>query len=311
MSNPATDSETNPEAPSLDDGLTSTSATDLAGKPFTTYSSTSEIRTPLKLFAEIYYDFLAGRELAWRLFLRNLRGLYRQTLLGLFWAFLPPIANTAIWIFLKSQNVFQMGDTGVNSTVYILTGMILWQAFIDAFQSPTKLLNSNKNMIAKLRFPRESLLLVAFGETVFNLAIRMVLLIPAFLWFSVPLHLSILLAPFSILGLILLGLAMGILLLPIGSLYQDVGRFITLVLPFWMIITPIIYVPSPDFPDSLLNWVNPAAPLLIVSRDLLLNGGTQFGMLALIFGAAALILMLFSLVFYRVSLPVLIERMMA
>ena len=208
MSNLAADSETNPEAPSLDDGLTSTSATDLAGKPFTTYSSTSEIRTPLKLFAEIYYD--------WRLFLRNLRGLYRQTLLGLFWAFLPPIANTAIWIFLKSQNVFQMGDTGVNSTVYILTGMILWQAFIDAFQSPTKLLNSNKNMIAKLRFPRESLLLVAFGETVFNLAIRMVLLIPAFLWFSVPLHLSILLAPFSILGLILLGLAMGILLLPIG-----------------------------------------------------------------------------------------------
>ena len=284
---------------------------DLADEPLITYSSVSEIRTPIKLFGEIYHDFLAGRELAWRLFIRNLRGLYRQTFFGLFWAFLPPIANTAVWIFLKSQNVFTIGDTGVNSTVYILTGMILWQAFIDAFLSPAKLLNSNKNMVSKLRFPRESLLLVALGETVFNLAIRIVLLIPAFLLFSVPLHLSILLAPLPIMGLILLGLAMGILLLPIGSLYQDVGRFITLILPFWMIITPIIYVPSPNFPESLLNWVNPAAPLLIVSRDLLLYGGTEFGLLAIVFGLAAIVLMLVSLVVYRVSLPVLIERMMA
>jgi lipopolysaccharide transport system permease protein len=78
-----------------------------------------------------------------------------------------------------------------------------------------------------------------------------------------------------------------------------------------MIITPIIYVPSLNFPDSLLNWVNPAAPLLIVSRDLLLYGGTEFGLLAIVFGLAAIVLMLVSLVVYRVSLPVLIERMMA
>ncbi len=277
----------------------------------TTYSAVSEIRTPIKLAKEIIHDFVAGRELAWRLFIRNLRGLYRQTLLGLFWAFLPPIANTAVWIFLQSQNVFQIGDTGVSSTVYILTGMILWQGFIDAFQSPGKLLNSNKNMVAKLRFPRESLLIVAFLETCFNLSIRLVLLIPAFLMFSVPLHLSILLAPVTIIGMILLGLALGILLIPIGTLYQDVGRFVTMVLPFWMIVTPIIYVPSTEFPASLLNWVNPAAPLLIVSRELLLYGGTDFGMLAIVFGASAVVLLLISLVVYRVSLPVLIERMMA
>ena len=314
MTENSTSSQEQPDADVLSEDSSvalSMESIDLANEPCVTYSSMSEIRTPVKLFREIYHDFMAGRELAWRLFVRNLKGLYRQTMLGLFWAFLPPIANTAVWIFLKSQNVFQIGDTGVNSTVYILTGMILWQAFIDAFQSPGKLVNANKNMIAKLRFPRESLLLVAVGETLFNLAIRMVLLIPAFLWFGIALHASILLAPVAIFGLILLGLGMGILLMPIGSLYQDVGRFITMVLPFWMIITPIIYVPSTQYPDSLLNWVNPVAPLLIVSRDLLLNGSTEFAMLTIPYGIAAVVLLLFSLVFYRVSLPVLIERMMA
>ena len=92
--------------------------------PITVYSSQSELRNLFGLLKSIFRGFIDGRELAWRIFVRNLNGLYRQTLLGLFWAFLPPLANTAIWIFLKSQNVFEMGDTGVDSTVYILTGMI-------------------------------------------------------------------------------------------------------------------------------------------------------------------------------------------
>ncbi|MEM7785983.1 MAG: hypothetical protein AAF623_21730, partial [Planctomycetota bacterium] len=144
---------------------------------FTYYSARSEILSPLKLFSDIFSDFYQGRELAWRLFLRNIRGLYRQTLLGLFWAFLPPIANTAIWVFLREANILDTGKMEVNSTAYILTGMILWQAFIDAFQMPLGMLNKNRNMISKLNFPRESLLLVGIGEVCFDLAIRSLLLI--------------------------------------------------------------------------------------------------------------------------------------
>ena len=279
--------------------------------PRITYTSESEIRNPLKLFREIIAGFVNGRELASRIFVRNLNGLYRQTALGLFWAFLPPLANTAIWIFLKSQNVFEMGDTGVDSTVYILTGMILWQAFIDAFQAPANALNSNKNMVSKLNFPRESLLLVGFSEVLFNMAVRLVLLIPAFILFRVPISWGILLAPFSIVVMVIFAMSLGLLLLPIGSLYKDVGRFISMIVPFWMIITPIIYVPPETFPGTLLNWVNPASPLLLVSRDLLLMGETSHATLGILFGLLSIPLLLIGLIIYRISLPILIERMAA
>ncbi|MCP4096727.1 MAG: ABC transporter permease [Planctomycetaceae bacterium] len=277
----------------------------------TTYSAQSSIRNPFQLIQDIFADFWLGRELAWRLFLRNIRGLYRQTLLGLFWAFLPPIANTAIWIFLRQANVFSMGDTQVDGTVYILTGMILWQAFIDAFQMPLAMFNKNRNLISKLNFPRESLLLVGVGEVLFDLLIRLLLLIPAFLIFQVPVHATVFYAPIAILGLVLIGASLGLLLMPIGSLYQDVGRFISMVLPFWMIITPIIYVPLTTFPGSLLNWVNPASPLLLLARDWLLIGTTDHLAIGLIFAAAAIPISLIALVVYRVSIPVLIERMTA
>lgn len=277
----------------------------------TQYSSESEICRPLNLLVSIFRGFLDGRELAWRIFVRNLNGMYRQTLLGLFWAFLPPLANTAIWIFLKSQNVFEMEDTGIDSTVYILTGMILWQAFVDAFQVPTDVLNKNRNMISKLNFPRESLLIVGFGEVLFNLAIRIVLLIPAFLIFGVSMKVGALLAPLAIILMCLFGATIGLFLMPLGSLYKDVGRFISLFLPFWMIITPIIYVPPTEFPGTLLNWVNPASPLLLISRDLILMGDTSHWMIGLIFGIATIPLLVVGLIVYRVSLPILIERMPA
>ncbi len=277
----------------------------------TTYSAKSEVRSPAKLVRNIFEDFVAGRELSWRLFLRNLRGLYRQTLLGLFWIFLPPIANTAFWIFLQKAKILDTGEMGVDKTVYILTGMILWQAFIEAFQMPLNMLSKNGNMISKLNFPRESLLLVGVGEILFNLMIRLLLLIPAFWMFSVSFHPTILLAPVAILAIVLLGAALGLMIMPFGSLYQDVGRFIGVALPFWMIITPIVYRPFEDFPGSLLNWLNPASPLILLSRDWLLIGGSNHQMTGLVFGAISLPLLLLGLIVYRISIPVLIERMNA
>lgn len=283
--------------------------TSISDMPLTRYSSESEIRNLGRLISEMFADFYRGRELAWRLFLRNLRGLYRQTLLGLFWAFVPPIANTAIWIFLRNAGVLDIGNTVVDGAIYILTGMILWQGFVDGFKMPLELINKNRNMISKLNFPRESLLLVGLGEVFFEMAIRMLLLIPAFMYFSVPFYLTIWLALFTIVAMILLGVGFGLLLMPLDSLYQDVGRFVTIILPFWMIITPIIYVPRTEYPGSLLNWVNPASPLLLVARDWLLLGQTQHLEVGLIFFAASLPLFLLGLVVYRISLPILVERM--
>jgi len=184
----------------------------------TVYNSKSEIKNPLLMFRNIAADFWSGRELGWRLFLRNIRGLYRQTFLGLFWAFLPPIANTAIWVFLRRQGVFKLGgNMDVDGTVYILTGMILWQTFIEAFQMPLKVVNQNRGMISKLRFPRESLLLVGLGEVLFDFAIRCLLLIPAFWFFNVTPTIAIFAAIPLALLMVLFASGLGMLIRPSRS----------------------------------------------------------------------------------------------
>ena len=101
----------------------------------------------------------------------------------------------------------------VDGTVYILTGMILWQTFIEAFQMPLKVVNQNRSMISKLQFPRESLLLVGLGEVLFDLAIRSLLLIPAFWYYGVGFNLVWLLTVPLALLMVLFAAGLGMLIM--------------------------------------------------------------------------------------------------
>ena len=81
-----------------------------------------------------------------------------------------------------------------------------------------------------------------------------------------------------------------------------------MAMPFWMILTPIIYEPMEG---SVLNWINPACPLLVVARDWALVGSTTMATPGIWYGLAAVPLFLAGLVVFRIAMPVLIERMNA
>jgi lipopolysaccharide transport system permease protein len=117
--------------------------------------------------------------------------------------------------------------------------------------------------------------------------------------------------PLAAIGLIFVGVGLGLLLMPVGTLYQDVGRFIALATPFWMILTPVVYMPLQNFPGSILNWLNPASPLLILARDWTLIGSTSNFSVAVFYAITSVWLLIVGLVVYRVSIPVLVERMQA
>lgn len=278
--------------------------------PVSVQTPDAALRQPLKLVGDIARDLWAGRELAWRMFLRNIRGLYRQSFLGLFWAFLPPLANTAVWVILRNAKAFDLaGNLKVDYAAYVMAGMVIWQSFVEALQAPIQAVQSNRNMLSKLKFPRESILLVKFFEVLFNLAVRTAVLIPLLLLMnSAAFNVTMLWAPVLVLLLIILGFGIGLFLMPFAMLYQDVGRTIIVSLPVWMILTPIIYAPPEGWVSAPLNYLNPASPLLSVARDLLVLGESAFWINMWVYAVIAIPLLLVGLVLYRVSMPVLVER---
>jgi lipopolysaccharide transport system permease protein len=106
-----------------------------------------------------------------------------------------------------------------------------------------------------------------------------------------------------------MGLAIGLLITPIGLLYGDVARGIALVTGFWMLLTPVVYpTPRLGLAAAITRW-NPVSPVLETARDWVTGQPVaHMGEFAVVTVIAAVIL-LFAWVFYRLSMPILIERM--
>jgi lipopolysaccharide transport system permease protein len=257
----------------------------------------------------MWRDLLAGRELGWRMFQRNLSALYRQTALGYVWLFLAPLATSLTFIFLRSSGVFQIGNTVIPYPAYVMMGTLLWQGFVDALNAPLKLVSSSKAILTKLNIPKEGLILAAFYEVMFNLAVRCVLLALVMAIFRIVPPVTCFLFPLGTALLVLLGMSIGLFLVPFGMLYGDVQRALGMITGFWIFLTPVVYPPPTRWPANLITEWNPVSPLLLACREMLTTGKLEHLQSALLVGLLAAMLFLVSWVFYRLAIPILVERM--
>lgn len=277
--------------------------------PVVRYSSQSQMRTPGSLIRAMIADVIASRELSWRLFVRDVSAQYRQSLFGVLWAFLPPIVTSVIFIVLSRQKVIDFGDVGMPYAAYVLVGTILWQIFSESVNAPLKSVTAAQSLLAKVNFPREALIVSAFYLTVLNGLIKSTVIIAVIVIFHLTPGWGLVAAPFFVLLLILLGTMIGLIITPIGMLYTDVGSSIPIILQLAFFVTPVVYPPPQAFPFSLIGIINPVSPLLTAARDLLTTGSLSNPGAAAIVGVLTLLGLLFGWIVYRISMPILIERM--
>lgn len=225
-----------------------------------------------KLIQETAEGLWQSRGLAWRLFIRNLQGEYRQSLLGWLWIFLPALANAGVWVLLNSSGTVRISQlSGARYAGFVFLGTVLWQAFTDGLMAPMNTLQANRSPLTKLPFPKEVFVLVSVVETGFDFLARalVAVVLLAIAGSFQPLG-SLSLLCFWGPTLIVLGMAGGLILAPFGLLYKDVSKSLTMLLPVWMLLTPVIYpLPAPPAANWIV-WLNPPAVLIHQGRDAVL-----------------------------------------
>lgn len=273
------------------------------------YSSESRLRSPRHFLLGTISDLRASREVAWHLFARNLRSQYRQSILGYIWILLPPVVTMLLWVYLNWTKALTIGHTDIPYPIYVLTGTMLWQVFVDALFCPINQLGSSRGLITKVRLPHEAILLSGMGIILFNFIVRLLVLLGALLLFHCPPTWGLLLAPFGVLMLILLGLTIGLLLAPLGLLFQDISMGLTMIMGFAFFITPIVYPLPTKWPASLLAILNPVTPLLETTRNWLALGALPPTTGFCVISAATFILFVMAWFVYRLATPHIISRL--
>ncbi|MCX6985656.1 MAG: ABC transporter permease [Lentisphaerae bacterium] len=277
--------------------------------PVTVYTPESQMRSPLKLARAMWRDLKDSRELAWRLFVRDFSARYRQSILGIFWAFLPALLSGIVFIVLQAKAVVNFGKVDIPYPVFVIIGTTLWQIFSESINAPLKAVQGNVAMLAKINFPREALIIAAFYEVLFSMAIKSVVILAVMIIFKMPLGLGLLYSIPAVLFLILLGMALGLFLTPIGMLYRDIGSALTVFIQFWFFVTPVVYPTPHSYPYSLIATLNPVGTLLVGARDLMTKGILDHAELFMGISACSVIGLFLAWIIYRVAMPIIIERM--
>ena len=251
----------------------------------------------------------AAWRLAWRFFLRDTRAEHRQSLLGYVWLVVPVLANTLTWVFLTGQKVISIDAGPVPYALFVMSGAILWAAFNGGVMGLLGVINSARSYLSKVSFPHEALVYSALIKAMLDAALASLLMIPALFIFHAHWQPQMLLFPVALATAILLGGAIGLIVLPVSALYGDVSRAIQLVLRFGFFLAPVIFPLPVSGIARRIMLVNPATPVIATGRAWITGSleAMPGEFLAVLAGSA--VVFLAALVFYKVAMPHLIERL--
>ncbi|RIA10280.1 lipopolysaccharide transport system permease protein [Flavobacteriaceae bacterium MAR_2010_72] len=264
-----------------------------------------------KLLKTSFQDIYSSRFLSLQLAKRDIKAQYRQSYFGIVWAFITPLTTALVWIFLNQTGVITLTATGVPYPVYAFTGTLIWSILIDSINSPTSSTNSARSILSKINFPKEALIVSGIYKLLFNSCVKLVLIVVFLMVYGVPLQGLLLLFPLALLCVVFFGTSVGLLITPLGLLYNDIAKMIGLGMRFLMYASPVVYVvPKSGIMKTIMEW-NPLTALITVTRDLIIGGAFDYLYYFMWVMMASLPLFLIALLFYRVSIPILVERMNA
>lgn len=235
---------------------------------------------------------------------REIQVRYKQSLLGIAWAVVQPLALTVIFTIVFSRLV-RIDTGGIPYPIFSYVALVPWTFFATSLNFGIASLVNNMNLVTKIYFPREVMPLASVGAAFVDFLVSAVILLGMMLLYGIkPGWVSLWVIP-----LLLTQIMLTIAVVLFGSaflvFFRDVRFVVPLLIQVWMYATPIIY-PITSVPPQFraLYFLNPMAGIIDGYRRVLLLG--ELPMLdAIVPGViVALVLLIGSYVFFKRSEPI-------
>lgn len=207
---------------------------------------------------------------------REFQTKYSNSLLGVAWMVLNPLAMIIVYTVIFSQ-IMRAKLPGVDSafaySIYLCAGLLTWGLFAEIINRAQNTFIDNANLLKKISFPRLCLPVTVVATALLNFSIVFGLF-TAFLLMSgnFPGMAYLALLPVFVI-LVAFAIGLGVLLGVLNVFFRDVGQLFGIILQFWFWATPIVYPISilPESVRSLMN-LNPMANLIGTLQSILVSG---------------------------------------
>ncbi len=216
---------------------------------------------------------IAYRELLFALVQRDLKLRYRQTILWVLWAVVPPIMLMLVFsVFLG--RFARIPSDGLPYPVFVYAGLLPWTFFSSVISAATISIVVNRELVTKISFPREILPWATIVGQGVDFLVSAMLFAGLLLYYGVAVSWTALFViPLLAIQVVFMA-SVGLIFAAFNVYYRDVRYLVPLVLQVWMFSTPVVYSSTsvPEWFRPFYLGLNPMATLIQGYRDVVLRG---------------------------------------
>ena len=238
---------------------------------------------------------------------RDLKNVYKQTVLGPLWIVINPFLSTFVFTVIFGM-IANISTDGIPQFLFYMSGNILWSFFSSCFNRASSTFLSNARIFGKVYFPR---LVMPLSGIIYNSItflvqfVMFVILVTVYALTGANVYpnLLVLALPLFLIHIAFLGTGTGLIISSLTTKYRDLNVLVSFGLTLWMYITPVVY-PVSQIPESF-RWImllNPVAPVVETFRYAFLGSGS-FELIYLLISTVVttVILLLGMIVFNQVE----------
>jgi len=197
------------------------------------------------------------RDLFYFLVWRDIKVLYAQTILGIFWAILQPMVQIVIFTVIFGK-IAKISTDGIPYFLFSSVAIIPWTYMSQSMTASSQSLVAGQHMLGKVYFPRLIFPMIPILAKLIDFGISILIVLILFIYYKISPTWNLLFLPFFIVLMACFSSGVGMFLSAMAIRFRDVKHAMPFVIRMLMYTAPIVYSAS-SIPETkrIIYSINP------------------------------------------------------
>lgn len=180
------------------------------------------------------------KDLFYFLVWRDIKIIYKQTVMGFSWAIIRPVFSMIIFTIVFGK-LAKVPSDGIPYPIFSYAALVPWTYFAAAITKSTESLITNSGMLTKIYFPRLVIPMTPVLAGLVDFAIAFTLLIGMMFWYGYLPTLNIFFIPMLMLLMVMTAAGIGMWLSALAIQFRDVKHAVQFIAQFLMYAAPVVW----------------------------------------------------------------------
>ncbi|MBA3386323.1 MAG: ABC transporter permease [Chthoniobacterales bacterium] len=234
---------------------------------------------------------------------RDMKILYKRSVLGVLWSLLNPLMQLVVFVFVFQRVLEVQMPERTSYPAFTFVGILAWTWFSASLSQSASAVTGSKELIKRPGFPAAILPVATLIMNLIHYLLALPILLVFLLSDRAPLNITLFLLPVVIGLQFIVTLSLGYLVATANVIFRDTQHIVSVLLPLMFYLTPIFYDPArvPAQYGKILLF-NPMNHVITAYRAIFLFGkAPDWSALAMIAAIAGVVLFLTHRFFMSVS----------